>query len=79
MNSCTSTATTLVTINSFPLPVVSSNSPVCYGDALKLFSSGGATYSWHCSNGFSSTSPQPIINVATNAASGNYYVTVTDV
>ena len=79
LNGCTATATTDVIVNSFPLPTAASNSPVCYGDPLKLIATGGTNYLWSCSNGFTSTSPQPIINSATDAASGTYYVTVTDV
>ena len=79
LSGCTSTATTHVIVNPLPQPTATNNSQLCYGYPLKLIATGGVSYLWHSSNGFTSTSPQPIINNATDAASGVYSVTVTDV
>jgi len=79
LNGCTSTATTNVIVNAPPEPTATSNSPVCYGNPLKLIATGGITYSWSSSNGYTSFYPQPIINNSTDAASGTYTVTVTDI
>ena len=78
LNGCTSTATTNVVVNSLPEPTATSNSPVCYGNTLRLVATGGATYKWSSINGYMSTSPQPVISYATDGASGVYTVTVTD-
>jgi hypothetical protein len=65
--------------NSGTLPVTaSSNSPVCSGDTLFLFASGGSSYYWSGPNGFSSTEQNPFIDVASAFHSGSYLVTVND-
>lgn len=78
VNGCTSPAgSTAVTIQAIPAaPTVSSNSPVCSGNAVNLTASSitGATYSWTGPNGFTSTSQNPVISNATVAASGTYSV-----
>ncbi len=61
-----------------PLPVPTSNSPVCEGDTLKLNTQLilGATYSWTGPLGFSSGVRNPVIpNVTLNQA-GNYNVQI---
>jgi gliding motility-associated-like protein len=71
-----------VTVATTPLPttpVISSNSPVCEGSTLNLFSStvAGATYSWTGPNGFTSSQQNPVINNTTAANAGSYSVTAT--
>ena len=52
--------------------------PVCEGNALQLYASGGSSYYWTGPNGFTSSSPNPVIYGATHALnSGTYTVTVT--
>lgn len=59
---------------------VSSNSPVCEGEDLTLFSSiNGATYSWTGPGGFTSTVQNPVIPNAGAADAGDYTITVTDI
>lgn len=60
------------------VPVVSSNSPVCEGDTLKLFANfiPNATYSWTGPNGFSSTQQNPVISNAAVAGTGTYQLVV---
>ncbi len=62
----------------FP-PSLSSNSPRCYGDTIKITASTvvGATYSWTGPNGYSSAVQSPVIAAATPAMSGTYSVVVT--
>ena len=79
LNGCTSTGTTTVVVNPLPIPSATSNSPICYGDMLELTATGGTTYVWNSSNGFTSNLALPVINNATDALSGIYVVTVTDV
>ncbi|MFZ5554143.1 MAG: PKD domain-containing protein [Bacteroidota bacterium] len=78
---CTSAAgTTNVTVNPIPAaPTASSNSPVCAGQTINLFSNtvAGATYSWTGPGGFTSTLEDPTRPGATVAMSGVYSVTVT--
>ncbi len=57
--------------------VVSSNSPVCIGDALNLTATGpaGTTFTWRGPNNFSSTQANPTIANFTDDMVGKYYVT----
>jgi hypothetical protein len=67
----------MVYVDSTPyLPALTSNSPVCTGDALNMTatSSTGAAYSWKGPNSFTSLVQNPTINPATTAASGVYSV-----
>jgi gliding motility-associated-like protein len=79
---CTSAVYTVaVTVDSTPqVPDISSNSPVCQGDTLKLFSSdstAGVTYSWTSSTGYTSALQNPVILDVPVSDTGNYIVTVT--
>ncbi|GIV42551.1 MAG: hypothetical protein KatS3mg034_1861 [Vicingaceae bacterium] len=75
---CSASTTTNVVVNPLPNPNPSSNSPICAGQTLNLFSAGGFTsYSWTGPNSFSSNVQNPSIPNATTAASGTYTVTVT--
>ncbi len=60
-------------------PTLSSNSPACYGDTLKLFASNvaGGSYSWSGPGGYISTAQNPTRPSAVPAMSGTYSVTVT--
>ncbi|HLG34182.1 MAG TPA: T9SS type A sorting domain-containing protein [Bacteroidia bacterium] len=77
-NTCQGTGTVSVTVNANPVPVVSSNSPVCAGSTLTLSASGGTTYSWTGPNSFTSNSANPSIPSSTVAATGIYTVVVGD-
>jgi len=69
--------TITVTVNPVAAaPIASSNTPLCAGDTLKLFSSnvGGATYSWKGPNSFKSSTQDTIIAHVTVPASGTYSV-----
>ncbi len=69
-----------ITVNTTPTaPVLSSNSPICSGNLLTLFSNTvvGATYSWTGPNTFSSALEDPTIAGATVAATGTYSLTIT--
>jgi gliding motility-associated-like protein len=60
-------------------PTVSSNSPVCTGNAINLFTTlvSGATYSWTGPSGFTSALQNPVRNTATTAFAGDYCLTIT--
>lgn len=63
-----------------PTTVASSNSPVCEGQTLLLYSSPDAmfSYAWSGPDGYSSTSQDPIVSAsATVLMAGTYTVTVT--
>ncbi|WP_207493383.1 PKD domain-containing protein [Aridibaculum aurantiacum] len=83
LNGCTSGAGTVaVVVNPTPpAPTVSSNSPVCTGNALNLGSSltfaGAVTYAWTGPNSFTSTEKDPVINNVTTNAAGTYSVIAT--
>ncbi|MFZ4548605.1 MAG: gliding motility-associated C-terminal domain-containing protein, partial [Bacteroidales bacterium] len=60
--------------------VASSNSPVCSGDTIKLFSSiTGATYSWKGPNNFLSQIQNPVISNIVHSDSGQYIVYVSGI
>ena len=79
---CTSPQSTVaVVVNQTPAaPTLSSNSPVCSGNNLTLFSNTvpGGTYAWTGPNSYSSTLEDPVISNATTAASGTYSLTITN-
>ncbi|HOZ31035.1 MAG TPA: FISUMP domain-containing protein [Bacteroidales bacterium] len=78
-NGCTASDDIIATVNEKPSASVGSNSPVCAGDNINLNGSPSAlSYSWTGPNSFSSSDEDPTITGATTAASGTYYLTVTD-
>ncbi len=76
---CGSTATDDVTVFLFPPPVATAanDGPVCEGENINLFASGGNSYSWSGPN-FSSNQQNPTLTNVTLADVGTYTVTVTD-
>ncbi len=79
---CSDSATyTITEPASLPAVTAGSNSPVSSGDTLKLTETGGkaTNWSWTGPNAFASTEQNPVIPSASEADSGVYYVTVTDV
>jgi gliding motility-associated-like protein len=79
---CISTATNIeVVINDLPAtPVLSSNSPLCYGGTLNISSNApnGVSYNWSGPNSFSSSAQSVNITNATADLSGNYNLFVTN-
>ena len=62
---------------SLSTPILSSNSPLCLGDTLKITSSSvGSTYTWNGPNGFTSNSQNPVLPNIAYADSGYYKVVV---
>lgn len=61
--------------------IASNNGPICEGQTLNLFETGGdaISWSWTGPNGFTSTAQNPTIANVTAANSGTYTVTVTDI
>ncbi|MEZ4950494.1 MAG: hypothetical protein R2784_14075 [Saprospiraceae bacterium] len=55
-----------------PLPVLTSNSPVCANSKLNLYASGGATFTWTGPNGFVSTEQNPELPNALGLNPGFY-------
>jgi gliding motility-associated-like protein len=72
---CTNTAVSNVTVYPLPNPNITSNSPVCAGNTLNLFGSGGATYAWS-GPGYTGPTQNPTINNVTAAANGVYTLLV---
>lgn len=77
MFGCDSIITTHLNVYPLPIIIAGSNSPVCSGMALTLFSEGGQQYQWTGANNYYSTHQNPIINHITPAYSGDYKVVVT--
>ena len=71
-------ASITITIKQSPVAVVSSNSPICQNDTIKLSASGGSIFDWQGPNGFISNVGNPTIANAQFLNQGKYYVKVTD-
>ncbi|MBK9453072.1 MAG: HYR domain-containing protein [Bacteroidetes bacterium] len=69
--SCSSTSSTTVTVNPYPVVTVSGTNSICTGQSTTLTATGGGTYAW--SNGATTAS----INVAPTSTT-TYTVTVTN-
>ncbi len=76
---CATSVQRTVTVESVVITNLSSNSPICSGNTLNLFASGGDSYEWSGPNSFAVTFQNPIRTNATIAMSGVYVVTVTSV
>jgi len=74
---CTSAATGSIILKSLPVPTLSSNSPVCNGQTLSFYGSGGSSYQWTGPLGFNALVQNPQFSPATPARTGVYNVTVT--
>ncbi|MBI5539990.1 MAG: gliding motility-associated C-terminal domain-containing protein [Bacteroidia bacterium] len=77
-NGCTTSATTTVSVQNLPIVSCTNTTPLCVGDPIELFSSGGTTYNWTGPDSFISTDQNPVILNASLLNSGIYNVTVTD-
>jgi gliding motility-associated-like protein len=78
---CSSSASAEVKLKAVgfpPVPVATSNGPVCEGSTLALFATDslpGATYSWAGPSGFTSSLQNPTIFPVTTSVAGTYTVT----
>jgi len=72
---CTNTAVSNVTVYPLPNPIITSNSPVCAGNTLNLFGTGGATYAWS-GPGYVGATQNPVVTNVTAAANGVYTLLV---
>ncbi|HEX5112180.1 MAG TPA: gliding motility-associated C-terminal domain-containing protein, partial [Saprospiraceae bacterium] len=70
--------TVVVTVLPKPTATADNSGPVCPGESIQLFASGGSTYHWNGPMGFNSNVQNPIINNMTIGKTGTYTVTVTD-
>ncbi len=78
---CSISGSTSVIVNTPPTaPTLTTNGPICAGQALTLTAtnlSPGATLAWTGPNNFTSTSATPQITAASAAATGTYTLTLT--
>jgi hypothetical protein len=68
-----------ITIQAIPVPVITSNSPVCEGSALDFTATvpvTNGTYSWTGPNSFTSNLQNPSVASSTMAHAGDYILTV---
>ncbi len=79
IGTCTTLATTNVTVHPLPQPIITSNAPVCLGRDLIVNGTGGNTYQWNGPSLFSSASQNFTVNAATPVNAGVYTLTVTDI
>ncbi len=77
LGSCTAMATTSVTVNALPTPLISNNTPICIQNPINFTGGGGTSYAW-AGPGFSSSSQNPTIPVSGMTNNGTYTLTVTD-
>ncbi|MEM4326317.1 MAG: gliding motility-associated C-terminal domain-containing protein, partial [Candidatus Pacearchaeota archaeon] len=77
---CSGVDSVQVVVSANPVVMVWSNSPVCEGDTLNLFSqpNGMNSYSWVGPNGYISTQQNPVISNVSMGNGGTYTVTVVD-
>jgi gliding motility-associated-like protein len=66
-----------VTVNPLPIAEAKNFGPLCVGNTIQLYASGGTDYSWTGPNHFTSTDKNPSIPNATKAMEGVYTVHVT--
>lgn len=77
INGCTASTSTVVDVKTNPKPILNSNSPICAGDSLKLYSSAGQSYLWNGPMGWSNTNQNPIQSYALVPMDGYYKQTIT--
>jgi gliding motility-associated-like protein len=75
---CSASTTSTITINPLPTPTITTNSPVCIGQAIVLNGGGGVSYSWTGPGGFNNTTASPTIAVSAMSNNGTYSLAVTD-
>ncbi len=78
-NSCTASASQLVTVNALPTVSATNTGPYCIGYNIQLNAAGTniATYNWSGPNSFSATAQNPVRTTSSAADFGSYTVTVT--
>ncbi len=74
----TSTCNASVLVTPVSAATANNNSPVCAGQSIELYASGGTAYQWSGPNGFTSALQNPVRTNATTPMSGIYVVTVTN-
>ena len=74
---CTGSDTISIVVNAQPLVMLSSNSPVCEGDEIRILLTGGLSFLWSGPSSFISTSQNPVLNDVKTTQSGIYRVSVT--
>jgi len=76
---CVSTASVAVKVyDQIHAIATASADTICQGQSLQLHTEGGSTYLWNGPNGFNSTESDPRIDNITPAASGKYYVYISN-
>jgi len=78
IHGCDSIIVTQLTVNSIPVAIATSNSPVCVNSPINLIAQtvSGATYLWAGPSSFSSSDQDPVFS-ALSAYAGIYSLTVT--
>lgn len=73
-NGCINDTSFAITVNERPTAAITTNSPICAGDSLLIYTDAntGATYSWIGSLGFTSSGQNNLIPDANTAHSGIY-------
>ncbi|MBK8748266.1 MAG: T9SS type A sorting domain-containing protein [Saprospiraceae bacterium] len=76
---CVSTASVTVKVyDQIHAIATASEDTICQGQSLQLHAEGGSTYLWNGPNGFNSTESDPRIDNITPAASGKYFVYISN-
>lgn len=78
LNGCIKRDSVLLQVNPEPYSQITSNSPKCTGDTVKLYTPQitNGVYNWYGPNGFSSSNSSNIFTNASPAINGFYYLTV---
>ena len=75
---CVGVASTIITFHEPPIANAFANGPICEGEDITLFASGGTSYQWSGPNGILPSIQNPVISNSTPNQSGDYTVTVTN-
>jgi len=76
---CIGVASTNITMNATPNGQVFANGPLCKGENITLFASGGNTYQWSGPDGFTADIQNPVIPNSASDNAGDYSVTITNI
>jgi gliding motility-associated-like protein len=74
---CVSSVTAAIILKTVPAPIFNNNSPLCAGQTLMLYGSGGVSYSWDGPQGYSNVGSPVSMALVTINHSGVYNLTVT--
>lgn len=74
---CSSSVTASISPVAAPVPTITSNAPVCFGQSLSLSALGATAAIWTGPSGYNSSATNTVISAAQLTHNGSYQVTIT--